>query len=221
MLSYEWDFDIVFDNFPFLLEGLWVTVVISLGVMVISLILGMVLALGRMSSQAWIRWLSVAYIDFFRGVPVLVLVLWVFFTLPVMTDILIPAIPTGIAALSLNTSAFMAEIYRAGIQSVGRDQRHAALSLGMTPMQSLERVILPQAVRHVIPPTASQWVALFQSTSLLSAIIVPELMYKARVMAVQTYRPLEIYTVIGLMYFVVTFPQARFADWLYERTRVR
>ena len=220
-MSYEWQFDVVWESLPFLLEGLWVTVLIVVACMAISLILGLVLALARISSYVWLRLISAAYIDFFRGVPLLVLVFWAFFTVPIATGTPLPAIPTGIIAMSINLTAFVAEIYRAGIQSVTLGQRHAALSLGMTQRQALQRVILPQAVRHVVPPVASAWVSLFKDTALLSVIIVPELMYQARILAVQTYRPLEIYTVIALVYFVITWPQARFADWIYERMRVR
>ncbi len=220
-MSYEWHFDVVWESLPFLLEGLWVTVLIVVACMAISLILGLVLALARISSYVWLRLISAAYIDFFRGVPLLVLVFWAFFTVPIATGTPLPAIPTGIIAMSINLTAFVAEIYRAGIQSVTLGQRHAALSLGMTQRQALQRVILPQAVRHVVPPVASAWVSLFKDTALLSVIIVPELMYQARILAVQTYRPLEIYTVIALVYFVITWPQARFADWIYERMRVR
>lgn len=220
-MSYEWHFDVVWESLPFLLEGLWVTVLIVVACMGISLILGLVLALARISSYAWLRLISAAYIDFFRGVPLLVLVFWAFFTVPIATGTPLPAIPTGIIAMSINLTAFVAEIYRAGIQSVTLGQRHAALSLGMTHRQALQRVILPQAVRHVVPPVASAWVSLFKDTALLSVIIVPELMYQARILAVKTYRPLEIYTVIALLYFVITWPQARFADWIYERMRVK
>ena len=220
-MSYDWHFDVVWESLPFLLEGLWVTVLIVVACMAISLVLGLVLALARISSYTWLRLISAAYIDFFRGVPLLVLVFWAFFTVPIATGTPLPAIPTGIIAMSINLTAFVAEIYRAGIQSVTLGQRHAALSLGMTHRQALQRVILPQAVRHVVPPVASAWVSLFKDTALLSVIIVPELMYQARILAVQTYRPLEIYTVIALLYFVITWPQARFADWIYERMRVR
>ena len=220
-MSYDWHFDVVWESLPFLLEGLWVTVLIVVACMGISLILGLVLALARISSYAWLRLISAVYIDFFRGVPLLVLVFWAFFTVPIATGTPLPAIPTGIIAMSINLTAFVAEIYRAGIQSVTFGQRHAALSLGMTQRQALQRVILPQAVRHVVPPVASAWVSLFKDTALLSVIIVPELMYQARILAVQTYRPLEIYTVIALLYFVITWPQARVADWIYERMRVR
>ncbi len=220
-MSYEWHFDVVWESLPFLLEGLWVTVLVVVACMGISLILGLVLALARISANRWLRLISAAYIDFFRGVPLLVLVFWAFFTVPIATGQPLPAIPTGIIAMSINLTAFVAEIYRAGIQSVNLGQRHAALSLGMTHRQALQQVILPQAVRHVIPPVASAWVSLFKDTALLSVIIVPELMYQARILAVQTYRPLEIYTVIALVYFVITWPQARFADWIYERMRVR
>ncbi len=220
-MSYDWHFDVVWESLPFLLEGLWVTVLIVVACMGISLILGLVLALARISSYAWLRLVSAAYIDFFRGVPLLVLVFWAFFTVPIATGTPLPAIPTGIIAMSINLTAFVAEIYRAGIQSVTLGQRHAALSLGMTQRQALQRVILPQAFRHVVPPVASAWVSLFKDTALLSVIIVPELMYQARILAVQTYRPLEIYTVIALLYFVITWPQARAADWIYERMRVR
>ena len=221
-MSYDWHFDVVWESLPFLLEGLWVTVLVVVACMGISLILGLILALARISSHSLA---AVNQRGIYRFLPrcaaCLVLVFWAFFTVPIATGTPLPAIPTGIIAMSINLTAFVAEIYRAGIQSVTLGQRHAALSLGMTQRQALQRVILPQAVRHVVPPVASAWVSLFKDTALLSVIIVPELMYQARILAVQTYRPLEIYTVIALLYFVITWPQARFADWIYERMRVR
>ena len=110
-MSYEWHFDVVWDALPFLLQGLWVTVTVVAACMGISLILGLLLALARVSSKRWLRLISAAYIDFFRGVPLLVLVFWAFFSIPIATGQALPPIPTGIIAMSINLTAFVAEIY--------------------------------------------------------------------------------------------------------------
>jgi polar amino acid transport system permease protein len=128
---------------------------------------------------------------------------------------------SAIIALGLNLGAFVAEILRAGILSVERGQREAGLALGMSLGQAMKRIILPQAVRRVIPPLGSTWVSLFKDTSLVSVIAVSDMMYQAKLLTIETYRPMEVYTVLALVYFFVTYPQARLVDRLYKGMRVR
>lgn len=220
-MGYQWHFDVVGDSLGFLLGGLRLTVALSVLSMALSLVLGMAVALARNSRWALLRGAAAAYSDFFRGTPVLVQLLWIYYSLPILTGILFSPFATALIAFTLNITAFVSEIYRAGITSIGKGQREAALALGMTPWQVLRRVILPQSVRRVIPPLGSIWVSLFKDTSIVSVISVSELMYRGKVLSIETYRPLEIFTAVAVIYFVVTFPQARGVDWLFDRIRVR
>jgi polar amino acid transport system permease protein len=207
---------------PFLLEGLRVTVLLSALCLAASGVLGLIVAFARLSRIWLFRIVAGLYVDFFRGTPLLVQLLWVYYTLPILFPaLLLSPLQTALVGLTLNLSAFVGEIYRAGILSIGRGQREAALALGMSPWQAMRRVILPQSVRRVIPPLGSIWVALFKDTAIVSVIAVPELMYQGKVLSIETYRPLEIYTAVALIYFVVTYPQARSVDWLYDKLRVR
>lgn len=221
-MGYEWRFDVLGEgNLEFLLSGLGLTITLSILSMIGSLILGLLIGVARLSRWRVLQMVTTAYSDFIRGTPLLVQLLWIYYSLPILTGIVFSPFVSAAIALTLNLSAFVSEIFRAGIQSIGRGQREAALALGMSNWQAMTRVILPQSVRRVIPPLGSVWVSLFKDTALVSVIAVPELMYQGKVLSIQTYRPVEIYTVVALIYFFVTYPQARGVDWLYERARVR
>jgi polar amino acid transport system permease protein len=220
-VGYEWHFDIVVGELEFLLGGLGLTVGISLLSMVASLILGFVISLARLSPWRLLQSVAAAYSDFLRGTPLLVQLLWIYYSLPILTGVVFSPFASAAIALTLNLSAFVSEVYRAGIQSIGRGQQEAALALGMSKAQAMRRVILPQAIRRVIPPLGSIWVSLFKDTALVSVIAVPELMYRGKVLSIETYRPLEVYTAVALIYFVVTYPQARGVEWLFRRARVQ
>ncbi|MGH2617562.1 MAG: amino acid ABC transporter permease [Thermomicrobiales bacterium] len=220
-MGYDWRFDVVAAELEFLLGGLGLTAGLSVLSMAASLVLGMIVSFARLSPWAPIRAISSAYTDFLRGTPLLVQLLWIYYSLPILTGVTFSPFASAAIALSLNLSAFVGEVYRAGILSIGRGQREAALALGMSSWQAMRRVILPQSMRRVLPPLGSIWVSLFKDTALVSVIAVPELMYRGKVLSIETYRPLEIYTAVAIIYFLVTYPQARFVDWLFERTRVR
>jgi His/Glu/Gln/Arg/opine family amino acid ABC transporter permease subunit len=220
-MGYEWNFGVVWDSLPFMLQGLRFTVALAVLSMAGALVFGLLLSLARLSNWRLLRWPATAYIEFMRGTPLLVQLLWVYYSLPILTGITPSPFMAGLIGLTLNLTAFIAEIYRAGIVSIGRGQREAALSLGMNQLQSMYRIILPQAVRRVVPPLGSMWVSLFKDTALVSIIAVADLMYQAKVLSIQTYRPIEIFTAVAVIYFVITYPQARSVDWLYDRFRVR
>jgi polar amino acid transport system permease protein len=220
-VGYEWRFDVVAEHLEFLLGGLGFTVGLSLLAMAASLVLGLLVSLARLSSWAPLRGVAAAYTDFLRGTPLLVQLLWVYYSIPILTGVAFSPFTSAAIALTLNLSAFVSEVYRAGIASIGRGQREAALALGMSNWQAMRRVVLPQSIRRVLPPLGSIWVSLFKDTALVSVIAVPELMYRGKVLSIETYRPLEIYTAVAIIYFVVTYPQARGVDWLFERARVR
>jgi His/Glu/Gln/Arg/opine family amino acid ABC transporter permease subunit len=219
-MSYDWDWGALWDNLPLLLEGILTTLVASVASMAASLVLSLPLTLMRISG----RWLSLAaqlYIELFRNLPLLVLVLWVFTVLPLLTGLTLSPLLSGIVALTLNLTAFIAEIYRAGITSIAAGQSHAALALGMTRPQLYKRIILPQAIMRVLPALGSMWVSLFKDTAILSVIGVGELMYEGRLAATDTYRPLEVFTGVAVMYYILAYPQSLGVNWLFDRFKVQ
>lgn len=220
-MSYQWNFSDVFSQLPFLLEGIKYTVAVTVLAMLLAILLGLIISLLRLSGTRWLSIPAVIYTEVFRGTPFLVQIVWFFYALPLFSPIVLSPFQTGVLAGGLNLGAFCAEIFRAGILSIPHGQTEAALALGMKRHQVMRRIILPQAVVGVIPPLGSVWVSLFKDTSLLAAISVPELMFKGQQLAVQIYRPMEVYTVVALIYFVITYPQARLVDVLYHRLRVR
>jgi len=220
-VGYQWHFEVVVESLDVLLGGLAWTVALSLLSMAASLLLGLVVSFARLSPWRPLRGVATVYTDFLRGTPLLVQILWVYYSLPILTGVVFSPFVSAAIALTLNLSAFVSEVYRAGILSIARAQREAALALGMTTWQAMRRVILPQSIRRVLPPLGSIWVSLFKDTAIVSVIAVPELMYRGKVLSIETYRPLEIYTAVALIYFIVTYPQARGVDWLFERARVR
>ncbi|MBV9521367.1 MAG: amino acid ABC transporter permease [Alphaproteobacteria bacterium] len=219
-MSYAWDWSALWDNLPLLLGGIRITVLASFASMAASLILALPIALLRISG----RWAGAAahlYTELFRNLPLLVLVLWVFTVLPLLTGLTLSPLLSGVVALTLNLSAFIAEIYRAGITSIAPGQSHAALALGMTRQQLYKRIVLPQAIMRVLPALGSMWVSLFKDTSILSVIGVGELMYEGRLAATDTYRPLEIFTGVAVIYYLLAYPQSLGVNWLFDKFQVQ
>ena len=219
-MSYEWHWEVLWQSLPILLEGVRITVLASLITMIAALVLGLVVALARITGGP-LGALAYAYVEFFRNSPQLMVVVWVFTALPLLTGITLSPLLSGVVALTLNVAAFIAEVYRAGITSIPVGQAQAALALGMTRSQLYRRVLLPQAVARVIPPLGSYWVSLFKDTSLLAVIGVAELMYQGRLVATDTYRPLEILTGVAIIYYVLAYPQALAVNFLYRRFHVQ
>jgi polar amino acid transport system permease protein len=219
-VSYEWHWEVLWQSLPMLLEGVRITVLASLITMIAALVLGLMVALARIAGGLPGA-LAYVYVEFFRSSPQLMVVVWVFTVLPLVTGITLSPLLSGIVALTLNVSAFVAEVYRAGITSISAGQTQAALALGMTRIQLYRRVLLPQAVARVIPPLGSYWVSLFKDTSLLAVIGVAELMYQGRLVATDTYRPVEIFTGVALIYYVLAYPQSLGVNFLFRRFRVQ
>jgi len=219
-VSYEWHWEVLWQSLPILLEGVRITVLASLITMIAALVLGLMVALARIAGGP-LGALAYVYVEFFRNSPQLMVVVWVFTVLPLVTGITLSPLLSGIVALTLNVSAFVAEVYRAGITSIPAGQTQAGLALGMTRIQLYRRVLLPQAVARVIPPLGSYWVGLFKDTSLLAVIGVAELMYQGRLVATDTYRPVEIFTGVALIYYVLAYPQSLGVNFLFRRFRVQ
>jgi His/Glu/Gln/Arg/opine family amino acid ABC transporter permease subunit len=222
LLAYPWHWQVVWENghLWYLLGGIKWTVILTASSFASSLVVAVIIVLARTSSFAPLRVLAYVYTEFFRTVPLLLGILWVYYALPTLfPGLKLTAFESAYLFFTLNLAAFVAEAFRAGLLGLSRGQRWAALSLGMTPWQSFYRVLLPQAIRRVTPVLGNLWVSLFKDTALVFVIAISEITYRANDLGLQTYRQLEIYTATMLIYFVLTWPQARIVDRLFERVR--
>ena len=190
-------------NLKFLINGVWLTLALSFLAIFFSILLGLLVALPGLSRNRYLRAFNRIYVELFRSIPILVLILWVYYGLPVVLGISLNPFMAGIVALALSDSAFEAEIFRAGIQSIERGQIEAADSMGLNYAQKMWLIILPQAIRRILPPLGNQFVYMLKMSSLVSIIGLQELTRRANELTVTVYRPLEIYTVLVLEYLVL------------------
>jgi polar amino acid transport system permease protein len=189
-----------------------VTILVSLLSMAVGAIIGLAVALARLSPFAPLRWFAAFYVDFLRSTPLLIQLVWVFFALPILLGYSLPPIVAGVATLGAYSGAYLAELFRAGILSIAIGQRHAALALGMTRTQVLRRIVLPQALTRMLPPIASTLITLVKDSSLVSVISVAELMWAAQSLAAISLRPVEVLTGTGLLYVALTYPLSLVAE---------
>ena len=196
------------------------TVLLTVTTMAIAVPCGIVVASLRLYAWAPLRAIATAYVELFRNLPLILVVYWAFYVLPIATDLSLSPLATGIAALALNVTAYNAETFRAGIGSIRRGQLEAALAFGMSRAQAVRRIVLPQAVRRILPVLASTWVSLFKDTSLVSVIAVTELAYVAMQIRAQTFRVLEMLTAMAAIYWLLGYPQAKLVDWIQRRYAV-
>lgn len=213
----EFNFSIILDSWKFLLEGLLVTIVLAAGVSILSFLLGLALAFARLYGPNWLRRITVFYIDSMRAIPVLVVLVWVYFALPMATGINLPPFWSALLSLSLHLGAYVAEVVRAGIQSVRPGQVRAGLALGMSQSQVMRKIVLPQAFVRMLPSFGSLLSLAVKDTAIASVIAVPELMRRAEAIAGQKYAPVEAYTVVMILFFIIIFPLTRGVDMLYRR----
>ena len=190
-------------NLKFLLSGLTTTIYISIISIVISILIGLLIAIPSLSKNKFLTYLNIGYVEIVRAIPLLVLILWIYYGLPIMTGISFSPFVSGIIALSISESAFQAEIFRAGINSIKKAQWEAGSSLGLGFFRKLRLVILPQAVKNILPAIGNQFVYVLKMSSLVSIIGIGDLTRKANELVVTTYRPLEIYTLLILEYLVL------------------
>lgn len=207
-------------NLKFMLSGLVYTVQLSATAISISILVGLLVALPGLSPNKWLRGASRTYVEVVRSVPILVLILWVYYGLPPVTGITIGVFWAGVIALALSDSAFQAEIFRAGIQSINRGQYEAAYSVSLGYRDTMRYVILPQAIRRILPALGNQLVYMLKMSSLVSVIGMQELTHKANELVVSEYRPLEIYTVLVLEYLVLILIVSAAVRWLERRMQV-
>ena len=208
MFSYRFRWDTVWNSLDFLMSGLQMTLFLSAVTLVLAMALGLVLAGLDLSRWRALRWIGVSFGEVIRNTPILVQLLWVYYVLPIVFGLRIDAVMALIIGLSIYQAAFISEVYRSGIQAVPKGHREAAQVLGLTPVQSFRRIVLPQAVRMTLPPLASNFVQLIKFSSLGAVISVNEITRRGMELSASTFRPLEIFTFIAVVYFFICWPLA-------------
>lgn len=216
-LSYDWQFGFLWQYHPLILRGIAVTLLFAVGTNIIGLAIGLVAGLLRQFGNTFLAAIPLVYIEFFRCTPLLVQLVWTYYALPMLTGIEITAYTAATLTLSLYAGAFYAEIFRGGLAAVDKGQWDAGRAIGMRWTQCLRRIILPQAFHIMIPPIINQSVLQLKNTSLISTVAVADLLYQGSIITAATYRPLEVYTMIALVYFVLLFPATVAARTLEKR----
>jgi len=217
-MTFDWS--VVWQHRDALIAGTATTFLLTIATMAIAVPCGIVVAVLRLYAWRPVRALATGYVELFRNLPLILVVYWAFYVLPILTGLGLSPLATGLAALSLNVTAYNAETFRAGINSIRRGQVEAAMALGMTRAQALRRVTVPQALRRILPVLASTWVSLFKDTSLVSVIAVTELAYVSMQVRAQTFRVLEMLTAMAGLYWLLGYPQAKLVDWMQRRMKV-
>jgi len=216
---YKWDFSIVTQYWDLFLYGLWITTLYTVGSIILGVLIGMITCGARLSGWKSLNFIARVYQETFRCSPLLVQLLWFYYAFPLLVGITIDNHVAAMLTLSLYVGSFYAEIFRGGIVSIEKGQREAAAAIGMSTAQAMRRIIMPQAAKRMLPAFINQSVIQFKNTSLVSVISVSDLAYMAAVVNGQTYRPLESYTVMALLYIAVLFPLTQVADWIERRLR--
>lgn len=209
----------VLQYYPFLLKGLVYTIELSLIGMIAGTVIGIVSALALLSKVHVIRWLGILYLDIFRSTPVLVQFIWFYYALPIVSGISLSPMVAGSIVLSLYSGAFHTENFRAGILSIERGQREAAIALGMKPYQAMLRIILPQASIRMLPAYAGTLVILIKDSALASTISVSELLRQGSTIASYTLAPFAALVIVGVIYFFLTYPVSRLVNVLHQRLK--
>ena len=213
----SFNFDLVVNSFPLLLLGAGVTIKITAMSVAVGVIIGLFVGIARICRVRPLEWLAAVYVDFFRGTPLLVQIFLVYFALPVLTGQRIDPYIAAIGACGINSGAYVAEIFRAGIQSIDEGQMEAGRSLGMTWGQTMRYIIVPQAFKRVIPPLGNEFIALLKDSSLVSVIGFEELPRRGQLIIAKTYGSLEIWISVAIVYLVMTLTISRFVAYLEKR----
>jgi polar amino acid transport system permease protein len=218
-MTFDWS--VIWTHRAALLEGAALTVGLTVLTMLLAVPGGIVLALMRLSPNKLLQGASLAFVEFFRNLPLILVIYWAFYVMPMAFDVQFSAITTALVALVLNVAAYNAETFRAGINSIRKGQMEAALAMGMSRRQAMFKVVIPQAGRRILPVMASTWISLFKDTSLVSVIAVSELAYTAMQIRAQTFRVLEMLTAMAVLYWLMGYPQAKLVDWIHRKYGVK
>lgn len=216
---YNWDFYTVMQSLDLFLMGLKTTALYTVGSIMIGVVVGLMAAFARLSRWWALRIAARTYQEIFRCTPLLVQILWAYYALPLLIGVTIPNYIAGLMMLSLYVGSFYAEIFRGGINAIDKGQKEAALAVGMSGGQAMYHIIMPQAIKKMLPAFINQSVIQVKNTSLLYAISIAELTYMTYVVNGETYRPMEAYTLTAVLYFAMLFPLTQFADHFERRMR--
>jgi polar amino acid transport system permease protein len=217
-MNYSFDFQSI--SFAPLWEGLMVTLELTAAANIIGIVGGFLLALLIMSPIAVIRLPAMLFVEFFRCTPAIVQIVWFFYCVPMLFNVFLGSMTMGILALGFNLMAFNAEAYRASIQAVPREQIDAGIALGLNPLQRILYIVLPTAFRASIPVLLTNGIGIFQQSALVAIVAVQDLMYQGKTLATETYRPIETFTVVALIYFAVSFPVTQIVGYLERRRQL-
>lgn len=218
-MEYTWNFASVFVYWNVLATGLVGTLKIFLLCSALGLSGGLVIGMLRYSKSWWVSYPALLYVEIFRNTPVLVQIIWFFFALPVVTGIEVSPFTAACLGITLNTIAFSAEVFRGGIQSIEREQWEAGKAVGMNYSQTMRRVILPQALKRMLPPLTSRGIEVFKMSTLASVVAYPETLQQAKLIASYEFNPIEAYTIVALIFFVVLLPMVQLTYMLERRLR--
>lgn len=205
------------DNWRFFASGFGVTIALSVISAITSIFAGLVIALLRLYGPRWLSVVLTFYVDTMRSIPVLVVLVWIYFAFPILVGVTFPPFWAALVALTLHIAAYSSEIVRAGIESIRPGQTRAGLAIGMSRAQILRKIVLPQAIIRMLPAFGSVLTMAIKDTAIATVIAVPELMHRAETVAGQSYRPVEVFTFVMVLYFLLLFPVTRVVDRLYQR----
>lgn len=213
----ELNFELIAAAFPLLLQGALITVEITAISVALGIIIGLFVGIARISQFAPLRWLAAVYVDFLRGTPLLVQLFLIYFALPMITGQRVDPFVSAITACGINSGAYIAEIFRAGIQAIDVGQMEAGRSLGLTWAQTMRYIIVPQAFRNVVPPLGNEFIALLKDSSLVSVIGFEELTRRGQLIIARTYASVEIWACVAIIYLVMTISISRLVAYLERR----
>lgn len=211
---YTWHFDVAWDYREVFVRGALITAQLSLGALAIGMVLGLLVGIGRNSTRRAVSWPAGIFVEIFRSTPTLIQLVWIYYALPIITGLQLSAFNAVLIGLGLHAAAYLGEIFRAGVNSIDRGQTYAAQAIGMTYLQTMRRIILPQAIRRMVPPFINEFATLIKLTSLASVLAVSEILHEANNLISSTFRPMEIYTAVGLVFAVIVCPMIYLARLL-------
>jgi polar amino acid transport system permease protein len=198
---------------PPLLDGAVITITVSLLAFSLAMVSGLAIGIARISRMAPLRVVSACYIQFIRGTPLLLQLFFIYYVLPYAGIVLSPFV-SGAIGLTLNYAAYMAEVFRSGIQAIPKGQWEAGSSVGMSRSLLMRRIILPQAMRIIVPPIGNFFVSIFKDSALVSVITMRDLMFSGELLASATYKHFEIFAMVAVIYFCISYPVAKFVEWV-------
>uniref|UniRef100_UPI00402A1B57 amino acid ABC transporter permease n=1 Tax=Megasphaera sp. TaxID=2023260 RepID=UPI00402A1B57 len=213
----SFDFSLIWNSLPLLLAGAGVTIEITAIAVGLGFIFGLITSVCRLSGVKTLQVIAVCYVNIIRGTPMLVQIFLIYFALPMVIGERINPFVAAVAACSINSGAYVSEIFRAGIQSVDKGQMEAGRSLGLSWMQTMRYVIMPQAFKHVIPPLGNEFISMTKETSLVSVIVFEELTRRGQLIIAKTYGSFEIWLTVAAIYLVMTLTIARLVSYLERR----